>query len=480
MSYKKFTKDVGILSLTQVIAALSGIITLPIITKLLGVENYGIWIQLLVTLGLVSSIAIINLPYTLVRFLPGEKNKEEIQDGIWSVFIMVFVILIVISALLIFFSGVISLFLGCTQNFVLILSLIIIFECLNQIFYNTFRAFQEIKKYCFFTISQTIGQAVLILSAIILGYGLLGAVLSLLLIRIIIFLIAGAMVIKKVGVKIPKFLRIKEYLSFCLPLIPADTSSWIIQSSDKYFIGLFLGTIFVGYYAPAYTLGSFIAFFIMPLGFLLPATLSKHYDENKIDEVKVYLKYSLKYFLMIAIPAFFGLSALSRPLLSTFSTPEIAQHSYLVVPLVALGMLLSGIYAITNQIIILKKKTKISGAIWIVAAFLNFGLNFIFVPLFGILGAALTTLLAYAIITVLNWRYSFKELKFDIDWQFILKSLFASLLMALFVFWLKPVGLYKNIYAIISGVLIYGILIFSLRGFSKQEFQLFKNITKNS
>lgn len=476
MSYKKFVKDIGLLGITQLITALSGIITLPIITKFLGTENYGTWVQLLVTLGLISSFAIINLPSAIVRFLAAEKNIEEIQDGIWSVFVLMIFILTIISVLLLSFLNPVSQFLKCNQVFVLLLIPIIIFECLNSIFYNFFRAFQEIKKCSYFTIFFKLTETLLIILTIILGYGLIGAILSMLVARFGLFLIMFILIIKKIGIKIPKFLKIKEYLSFCLPLIPVDASYWIIQSSDKYFIAYFLGMLFVGYYAPAYTLGSCISFLVAPLGFLLPAVLSKYHDENEIEKVKIYIQYSLKYFLIIAIPAVFGLSIMSKQLLTTFSTLEIAEHSYFIVPIVAISIMLVGISGIITQSLLIKKKTKTSGAIWIISALLNFILNFIFVPKFGILGAAITTFLAYGSVTIITWYYAFREITFKVDWKIILKYFIASIIMAIIISWLNPIGALKEIFAIILGVAIYCIMLLLLKSFNTQEINLFKNL----
>lgn len=478
MSYQKFTKNIGILGLTQLIIALSGIIELSIITKLLGAHNYGIWTQLMVTIGLLVPVVVLGLPYTLVRFLAGEKDEKEIQDGFWSATTIVFTFSILVALLLSFFSPSISKLFGCPPFFISILAFIIVFECLNLLQLNVFRAFQEIKKYSLFTIAQKIIEVVLIGLAVFLGYGLLGAVLSLLFLKITFFLIMGSLIIKRIHFKVPNFLRIREYLSFGLPPVLADASSWILQSSDKYLVGFFLGTLFVGYYAPAYALGGCLAFLISPLAFLLPATLSKHYDENKIDEVKIYLKYSLKYFLMITVPAVFGLSILSKQLLTILSTTEIAQHSYYAVPFIAMSMIFLGVYVIFDQIIALKKKTIISGYIWLVAAIVNFGLNFIFIPRFGILGAAITTLVGYALAATLTWYYSFKELQFGIDWLFLLKSIFSSALMSSLIFWLNPIGLYKTLFAIIFGALTYFVLIFLLRGFSKNEIEFLKKLNR--
>ena len=57
MSYKKFTKDVGLVIFTNIILALRGIILLPIITKMLGVESYGVWAQITVLSTLLFPLA---------------------------------------------------------------------------------------------------------------------------------------------------------------------------------------------------------------------------------------------------------------------------------------------------------------------------------------------------------------------------------------------------------------------------------------
>jgi len=102
------------------------------------------------------------------------------------------------------------------------------------------------------------------------------------------------------------------------------------------------------------------------------------------------------------------------------------------------------------------------------------------IPRFGILGAAATTLLAYTPAFALVWHYSFKEIQFEIDWGIISKSLLASVIMTLFIIWFNPTGLLKTIIAIISATIIYGILIFLLRGITKKEMMFLKNFLKRN
>jgi O-antigen/teichoic acid export membrane protein len=217
-----------------------------------------------------------------------------------------------------------------------------------------------------------------------------------------------------------------------------------------------------------------LLFFIVPIMSILEVVLPKFFDENNLSEVKNYLRHSLKYFLLIIIPATFGLSVLSRQLLEIFSTKEIAANGHAAVPFIAASMLVYGLICFFTQILTLVKKTKLIAIIWAMAAFLNLVLNIIFVPKFGILAAAVITLLSYLCALFLIWYYAFKEFQFKICWNFIIKSTIASILMVLFIGWFNPVNLFGVILSIILGVIIYGVLIFSFGGIGKQEINFFK------
>lgn len=476
MFYKKFTKDTGLIGLVNIATALKRLILLPVITKCLGAESYGIWVQLIVTLSLVAPIATLGLPFTLVRFLAAEKKQKEIQNDVWSVMVIVLAVTSMISLVLLFFSNGIAQFWGTERVIIQVLAGIILVECLNLTFFNFFRAFQLINKYSFFMIFQTLGEAALVAIAVFSGFDIVVATMSLLAIRFATFLMMATLIIKKIGVCLPTFSRTKEYLHFSIPAIPGMISAWAIQSSDKYLIGYFLGTLFVGYYAPAYTIGTAIMLFAFPLIQALSAVLSKAFDNNQIHEVKTYLSYSLKYFLMLAIPSVFGLTVLSKQLLTIFSTVEIANQSYLIVPVVALSSLLFGTYSIITQIIVLKKNTKILGNTWLAAAALNLGLNAIFIPVIGIIGAAITTFTAHTFAFVLLGHYSFSYFRFNLNWLFILKSVCASIIMVLLIAWIAPNGLLQTCTSAFSGFSVYWIMLFVLKGFDKREFVFFKGL----
>jgi len=478
-THKKFTKDVGLIGITNLLVSLSGIILLPILTKTLGAHDYGIWVQILVTITLMAPFATLMLPGAMVRFLAGEKDKKEIQEGFFSTSITVLFISVGVSVLLILLLEPFAEHLfGDGKGLIKIVAFVIPIWSLNLVYLDFFRAFQQMKTYAVFTIIQVYGEAALIAYFVLSGYGLFGAVLSLLIIRTILFVIMGCLIISKIGVKLPNFSGFKKYLTFSLPILPGAISSWVVSLSDRYVIGFFLGATFVGFYSPGYILGNIVGIYVGPLAFVLFPVLSKMYDENKIEDVRIYLRYSLKYFLLLAIPSAFGLSLLSKQLLTILSTTEIASQGYLITPFVAVSALLFGAYSVISYIIILVKKTVITGTIWTIVATLNIGLNIIFVPYIGILGAAITTLVVHALAFILTSFYSFKYLKFDIDLGFILKSILASIVMSLVIIKWSPVGTLNVLTVIGVCAVVYASIIFLMRGFTIEEIRFFRGLFK--
>jgi O-antigen/teichoic acid export membrane protein len=475
--YKKFARDVFIIGIANALLALSGIIFMPLITKILGAYDYGIWTQVQVTISMVIGFVSLGLPYALTRFLPAKADRGEIQEEFYSSFCLIFIVTLVVSIIIIaaaqFIAG--ALFDGAT-TVVQITGLIILVQSLDQVFLTLFRAFRQMKRYAIFTVANTYVQVGLIAYLVLNGHGILSIVLAFLAIKAVMFFILFYLIKSQIGIKRPRFSKIREYLSFGLPTIPGNIAAWVVSSSDRYVIGYFLGATSIGIYSAGYTLGSLI---MMPAGilaFVLPPTLSKLYDEGRMTEVKTHLSYSLKYLLAVAIPFVFGAFVLAQPVLRLFTTAEIATHGYFVVPLVALGTLFFAGSVPISLILTLAKKTKITGAIWIICGLVNLGLNILVVPRWGIVGATVTTLIAYGLRLGLSAYYSFKEFKFPIDWRFIMKSLIASGAMATAIWVIAPEGTSATILTVIAGTGIYGAIIYLLKGFNKGEFKFFREL----
>jgi O-antigen/teichoic acid export membrane protein len=158
------------------------------------------------------------------------------------------------------------------------------------------------------------------------------------------------------------------------------------------------------------------------------------------------------------------------------STPEIANNGYLITPFMALGALFLGGYAIVVQILVLEKKTMLTGAIWSVAAIFNLGLTYLLVKLLGITGAALAALLAFSFAFFATSYYAKRYLDYHLDYVFILKSIIASIVMSILLMILNPEGTLSLLSAIFTASLVYFVVLFVIKGVNTQEIEFFKRL----
>ena len=470
----------GLLGITNFLVALNTIILIPILTKNFSASDYGIYVQVLTTFFLITSIIGLGLPYTIIRFISAERDIEKIQEIFYSMAALVLIFSFVVSLIIFIFSKTIaaSLF-NSNIDVVKIISLLVFFGAINSLLINLFVAFKQMRRYSILLLFQTYLSLVLMSYFAINGYGILFVVTGFLITQVILFLIMVFLVFFEIGFRAPKFTNIKSYLNFALPIIPNNLSTWIVESSDRYVIGIVLGTAFVAYYSPSYTLGMAILLFFTPLSVLLSSVLPEYYENGEIDEVMLFINYSLKYFLIIAIPLFFILSILSKSIMMIITTPTIAMNGFFVTPFVALSALIFGAYGIITNLIILEKKTKIIGGIWTIAALISL-LNILFVPIFGIIAAAAVTLLSYSTGFVISIIYLRKYFKFNFDYSFIFKSVSASIIMSILIILYNPKGLFSVLLGIIISILVYSVLILMLKAVNRKEIDFFKSMLKFS
>jgi len=478
--YKKYAKNVGLVTIANVISTLKGFILLPILTKALGAELYGTWALILVTISLLAPLCTLELGYAIIRFLGPEKDKEKISKGFSSIFMVTFFIGILISLLLFILSEplAIAVFGGANAAFYIQISSSLIFlAAIDQIMIEYFIAFQQMGRYAAFGILQTIGEVILTAYLVLSGFGLYGAIISLLVIRIVVSLIGFLWITSQTKISTPSFSVIKSYLPFSLPILPTAICYWLINLGDRYVIGYFMSANAVGVYSASYGLGGLLVFFYYPLSTVLLPAITHSYEDNKIHEVKTTLKYSLKFFLMFAIPSFFGLSILSKSILTTLTTSEFVG-GYTIVSIIALATVLFNCSSINTNVLNLFKETKKVGLIFGASASINVIMNIILVPIIGIAGAAIATLITFMIHLFVVSKISFKRIAYDSDLRFITKSIIASILMAFVIWKLNPYGAVNILISIgIATGVYFGVLIL-LRGFTREEFGFLKGILK--
>lgn len=472
--HKLFIQRIGIVGVANIAVIFSSIIIIPIITKTITPAEFGTWVQFIGTIGLMPFLTTLGLPFAMIRFLASTKDVSKIQEVFYSFFFIMLIFTLFVSSIIAVYSPQISAALfGGNKEVIIFLPICIFLASIISFLHNYFRTFQQIRIYSIFLISQTYLNVIFVTYFIFSNYGLFGAFLGYLISQILVLILMGLIVLHQISFHLPKFDKIYCYLKFSIPTIPSNISQWVVNAGDRYIIAIFLGTSFVGFYSLGYTLANLLIIFFAPFSFILPSILSQKYDSKKFDDIKLILSYSFKSFLAIAIPTAVGISFLSKELITILSTPEMASQAFIVTPFIAIGMLFWGIYAIMENILIIEKKTKIIGVIWIFAAILNTILNLVLVPYIGIIGAGISTLITFMISSLYSIVYSFKFIKFDFDLTFIAKSILSSISMALVLVLLVSYNFFLIVNISLSAI-AYLISMFILKSFTNKEINLIK------
>ena len=473
-----FSRRLVLIGGTNLITSMSAIIVLPLLTKNLSASDYGIWVLVLATVTLAPLVIDLGLPGAMVRFLAAERRKREVQEGFYSVFLVVLCTGGAVSATIFLLAPWIATgSMSGHEDVIRLMAAVVLVDCLNSVLFNYFRTFQRIKRYSGFIAFQTTLFVVLLAAALVSDMGLRGAVISLLVSRTITVLVMLGLVVRELGLRWPRFTRVREVLRYGVPLVPADLSGWAVGSADRYVIGIVLGTAFVGYYAPGYALSAIILMLVSPLRFLMPATLADLYDRNLRDRVRAYLRAALKYFLLLAIPASVGLGLLSRDLLEVLTTDEIAREGYMVTPLVAVAMVFYGTQIILAQVLLVEKETRKIGGVMSVAAVLNLVLNLLLIPVVGIVGAAMATLVSFAISMLITGSLSFRYIRVEVDRGALAKTVAASAAMGTAIWALGladlPGGLLGIVLVVLAGFAVFSGTTLLLGTLSRGELRFF-------
>ena len=473
--YQKFTNDVILVGIVALVMGLYKLLLLPILSKTLGIAQYGVWSQIIVTVTILSSLAPLGLDSALVRFLSVEDLKKKLSSRFFSIITISLFLSLILSIILFFSSGIISQTItkDITTTFLFkIASILVIVITLNQLTLSFFRARRQIKKYSAIVIVQTIAELSFILYLVYSGYGLFGALAASIVIKFISLIIQLVVIKFQIGFSLEPFRKLKPYFAYGLPLAPIILMTWIIHSSDLYILGFFTDTLKVGIYAGAYILAYVVYLFAGPLSSILYPVISRAWDKKNFKVVRTYLHYSFKYYLLLAIPATFALSILAKPLLAIFATPE-AVSGAILVPFVVTGMLLYKSTAIVFFILSSEKRTKTVFAIYASGALINIILNFILIPKYGMLGAAIATLVTYVILFLAMMKASLSHFSFDLAKLDIAKSIAASIIMSFSIIFAAKYINASLILLIPLGLAVYSAIVLLTKAITKEEIKFF-------
>ncbi len=453
---RQYIKEIGSNSIIYTIATILtravGILLIPIYARYLTQEDYGIISIITPLVTVVLALFDFGMRSTLNRFFFDYPNNSfEQKNAVGNIVMLSATISLFMLALLLIFGSFLFSYLFPNIDFYPF-----VFYAITTAFFLLFfelklNLLKVQKKAIQFGIYSFLKFLLIVVSTIILVVyyqkGAMGKIISEFVVTAIFSVFAIIVLISELKFKPDKKL-IKEVFRFALPIVPYALSGIITGFTGRYFVNYYQGLETTAVFNIGFLIGSFMQMVVMSINSAWTPFFNQKAQENKEDTLITFSK----------LTTYYTLTILFLSLIIIFFSEEaillLATKKYLgglkIVPIIVISYLLNGLYFMfAVKIFYVKTANKFLARMNIIAAIINIIICFILIPKFGIVGAAWTSLIYFAIIAVSAFFISQKT--YYIPYEY-------PRLLLLFITWGVFFGLYFVIrlfsFSIIQGIAI--------------------------
>ncbi len=267
--------------------------------------------------------------------------------------------------------------------------------------------------------------------------------------------------------------RVREKLEFRKHLQPvfvlffSSIAIIIFSMLDTSMVGFLKDDIEVGYYSAATKIVRMIRDLFPAISAVLCSRVSIYYAQNNFEKIKDVSKKILDLFYAFSIPICMGLILLMEPVVLLMCGKEFLSAvsvGQVMAPLVILSSV-SGY--LSGCILISFGREKIYMFVEMGAALLDVVLNFVFIPKYGALGAAIATMITEAAMFII-FHYFTRGVLIGVKiiknlLEYIFSAIVMSFVILLELHFLKTEYIFTLLICFVSGVVTYGGLLLLMR-----------------
>ncbi len=466
----------------RVIPAMINFIGLLVFTHIFSAEDYGNYFLILTTISVMSIVGQSWLANSVIRFYPEFKLRQDL-DGFFTNIMAAFVIcnsIIVSLYVLGFFllktkvSPQLTPFLRLSifaylSSATYFLLLYFLRASLQAAAFSKYEIISSLGKFAAalaFVFFFKMGAVSLLWGMLLVGVALSG------------FISRRLSLIKKLKTQLFSKGICKDFFKYGFPLAISSLSAWLLVLSDRYILQFFRTAKDVGIYSVSFSvvdrsIGMFYSVLMLAAFPIIMLT----WEEKGKEITRQLIKELSRYFFILCIPAFVGLSILSKDIFTLFIGGNFIE-SFRLVPLFAFCSLIMGLFQYVSKGFEIYKKTLLLALIFLISGLVNLGLNVLFIPVYGYMGAGMAKVISYLILLILGIKIVCPIMAWRASLTSLSKIAFSAASMGVILILLKrflsasPVNL---IFLIILGACVYFILLLLTNEIKKSEVDFVKS-----
>jgi len=482
---KTIIKNIISLGLSNFINAVLGIILVMYLARYFGPEGYGVYGFTLAFALILSFSAEFGIYYIITRDVARDKSlamKYILSASIIKLFLMV--------AILIFIFGIVNLMNLPQEKQILIylISFSLFLTYFSQTFKGIFNAFEKMEYVAFSTIIPSIISFCLSLLVVFSEYTLFDSkiipiALILIFAGIVNVLISAFICFKKLvkfNLRVKTELKFLEYLlKESFPLELQQIIGLIYMQNFIIFLSMFHGDIATGVFKAPYDLIMQLITIPALTAFALYPVMSKLFLTSENDLKKVIKKSTKFLFIICFFVAIIGFILADKIIIFLYGTKFL--ESVFLFQILIFAFLIHGTFYVVSYSILAINRQKYQTINTFITCVFAIVMNFLLIPIYGTVGAAISMLLSFILNNVLYFYFSNKFILKIRVWEirnlikpFIMIVLNGIITIAI-LFYLSNFNLFV---ACATSIVFYFASIYFTKIISNEDIEIIKSMIK--
>ncbi len=451
------------------------------IANLLLSEGMGLYALAIAAPTLIGVFRDLGISSAIVRYT-AQYNSENQLHRIKRILVTGLMFEIVVGIALTIISFLLSSLFASIYNaadiapLIQIASFIILINAFFMTTQSAFTGLERMELNSIVLIIQAVIKVVLTIGLVILGLGVLGAVIGYL-VSLLLAGVTGTLLMFMVCKKMPASpsnqpsqqletnnitvkADMKMLLKYGLPLSVVSIITAFQTQFNIMLIGVYSTADAVGNYALATTFVVLITFFASPITMMLFPAFSKLDAEKDKEALKSVYQFSVKYATLLVVPVAMIVMALSESGIATLFGNKYPSAP-LFLSLLAITYLFTAFGSLTTgNLLNGQGKTGLSMGLSILTAAISIPLSLVLASQIGVLGIVFTTLVAAIPSLIISLQWIKRHYDLTIDWVSSAKILIASGLAGIITFMVQLQIGFSSLINLIIGAIVFAIVFF--------------------
>lgn len=408
----------------QVISTALGLISSIVLTRALGLEQFGIYTYTFALVALLAVPAQFGMTTLVIReTAKAEVNKAwGLMKGLWvwtnlTSLVLSFLIIIIC----IYYISYTSNSSGLLEEKIYLLALVSIpFIALSNL---RGAALQGLRKIIKGQLPESIIRPFFMILLVVSAWYYSGAelqafdaVLYNVISTVIAFLIGAGLLLKEKPKEIDHLqtseYKQKEWFKSIIPLSLLDGVLIINSQTDILMLGMFGNEIEVGLYRIAFQGAALTTLGLTAVASMVMPYMAHYHAQNKIDKLAYLSVMSARASMLFAFPALLLFVFFGKEIL-VFFFGENFVDSYVILLILTCSQFINAFFGASGRLLNMAGLEKLTFKTMALAAVVNIILNAILIPLYGAFGAAVATAASIVVRNIMLWVIVYKYFGVD-------------------------------------------------------------------